>query len=212
MVVRVAGFVLLLAHLLLVAWVTLRPRDVAWMTAPNLTPLAGLRGDLALGPAEAARRIAGGLLLLAPLGVLLPMADGRLTVSPWASLTRTTAAGALVSLAVELLQTAVPGQVVDVDSVLLNTLGVALAHVLVVPAARARLRRGPRGTASRKPAPGASPGAGPGASQGSRRGSARGSAAAPGRGSAEGSSSGRRRKERSSQGATPTIPRVGIAP
>ena len=141
MVVRVVGFVLLLAHLLLVAWVSLRPRDVAWVTAPNTIPLAGLRADLALGSAEAARLIGEGLLLLAPLGVLLPMADGRLDVSRWASLTRTTAAGALVSLAVELLQTAVPGQVVDVDSVLLNTAGVALAHVLFVPVGRARLRR-----------------------------------------------------------------------
>lgn len=34
-----------------------------------------------------------------------------------------------------------PGQVVDVDSLILNTVGVALAHVLVVPAWRARLRR-----------------------------------------------------------------------
>ncbi|MEU3746708.1 MULTISPECIES: VanZ family protein [Streptomyces] len=141
MVVRVAGFVLLLAHLLLVAWVSLRPRDVAWVTAPNTIPLAGLRADLALGGAEAARLIGEGLLLLAPLGVLLPMADGRLDVSRWASLARTTAAGALVSLAVELLQTAVPGQVVDVDSVLLNTAGVALAHVLFVPVGRSRLRR-----------------------------------------------------------------------
>ncbi|MEV5968876.1 VanZ family protein [Streptomyces sp. NPDC051921] len=198
MVVRVAGFVLLLAHLLLVAWVTLRPRDVAWVTAPNLTPLAGIRGDLALGPAEAVRRIGGGLLLLAPLGVLLPMSDGRLTVSPWASLTRTTAAGALVSLAVELLQTAVPGQVVDVDSLLLNTVGVALAHVLVVPAARARLRRAGAAGASRGPASGPSRGSGP----------SHGSAA----GASLGSSSGRRRRERGSQGATPTIPRVGIAP
>ncbi|MFD8015449.1 VanZ family protein [Streptomyces sp. NPDC058955] len=135
------GFVLLVAHLLLVAWVGLLPRDVAWVTAPNTVPLAGLRADLALGPAEAARLIAEGLLLLAPLGVLLPMCDARLDASRWGSLTRTTAAGALVSLALELLQTAVPGQVVDVDSVLLNTLGVALAHLLVVPAARARLRR-----------------------------------------------------------------------
>ncbi|MEU7119185.1 VanZ family protein [Streptomyces zaomyceticus] len=140
-VVRVAGFVLVLAHLLLVAWISLRPRDVAWVTAPNIVPLDGLRADLALGTAEAARLIGEGLLLLAPLGVLLPMADGRLRVSGWASLTRTTAAGALVSLAVELLQTAVPGQVVDVDSVLLNTAGVALAHLLLVPAGRTWLRR-----------------------------------------------------------------------
>ncbi|MFI2733141.1 VanZ family protein [Streptomyces sp. NPDC018711] len=147
-VVRVAGFVLLVAHLLLVAWLTLRPRDVAWVTPPNTIPLHGLRADLALGGAEAARLIGEGLLLLAPLGVLLPMADGRLHVSGWASLIRTTAAGALVSLAVELLQTAVPGQVVDVDSVLLNTAGVALAHLLVVPAGRTRLRR--RGEAGRR--------------------------------------------------------------
>ncbi|GGR37696.1 VanZ family protein [Streptomyces roseolus] len=140
-VVRVIGFVLLVAHLLLVAWGGLLPRDVAWVTAPNTVPLAGLRADLALGPAEAARLIAEGLLLLAPLGVLLPMCEGRLDVSGWGSLVRTTAAGALVSLALELLQTAVPGQVVDVDSVLLNTLGVALAHLLVVPVARSRMRR-----------------------------------------------------------------------
>ncbi|MFJ3581468.1 VanZ family protein [Streptomyces sp. NPDC090127] len=182
MVVRVVGFALLLAHLLLVAWVTLRPRDVAWVTAPNLTPLAGIQADLLLGPAEAARRLGEGLLLLAPLGVLLPMADGRLHVSPWASLARTVAAGALVSLAVELLQTAVPGQVVDIDSLLLNTAGVALAHLLVVPAGRARLRRGrDRGRSGSS----------------SRTRQDRGSALL---------------RDEGSQGPTPTIPRVGIAP
>ncbi|MFB7587966.1 VanZ family protein [Streptomyces sp. NPDC056169] len=180
-VVRVVGFALLLAHLLLVAWVSLRPRDVAWVTAPNTIPLAGLRADLALGGAEAARLIAEGLLLLAPLGVLLPMADGRLDVSRWASLARTTAAGALVSLAVELLQTAVPGQVVDVDSVLLNTAGVALAHVLLVPLGRARLRR-------RSEAALAESSAGTGASQGSPL-----------------------LRNETPQGQTPTIPRVPIA-
>ncbi|MER5964072.1 VanZ family protein [Streptomyces sp. NPDC002057] len=180
-VVRVAGWVLVVAHLLLVAWVSLRPRDVAWVTAPNTVPLNGLRADLALGAAEAARLIGEGLLLLAPLGVLLPMADGRLDVSRWASLTRTTAAGALVSLAVELLQTAVPGQVVDVDSVLLNTAGVALAHLLLVPAGRSWLRR--RSDAGRS---------------GSAAGTARG------RGPALLGDEG-------SQGATPTITRVPIA-
>ncbi|MGA5062907.1 VanZ family protein [Streptomyces exfoliatus] len=180
-VVRVAGFVLVLAHLLLVAWVSLRPRDVAWVTAPNTVPLNGLRADLALGTAEAVRLIGEGLLLLAPLGVLLPMAEGRLRVSPWASLARTTAAGALVSLAVELLQTAVPGQVVDVDSILLNTAGVALAHLLFVPAGRAWLRR--RSDAGRS---------------GSPMGAGRG----------EGSALPR---NEGPQGATPTITRVPIA-
>lgn len=138
---RVAGFTLLLAHLVVVAWLTLRPLDVPWITAANFTPLDGIKADLALGPAAAARRIGKGLLLLAPLGFLLPMADARLTVSLWASLVRTTAAGALISLAIELGQTGVPGQVVDVDSLLLNTAGVLLTHLLVVPFVRARLRR-----------------------------------------------------------------------
>ncbi|MFI6646311.1 VanZ family protein [Streptomyces sp. NPDC050529] len=138
---RAVGVSLLLAHLLLVGWLTLRPLDVPWMTAANLQPFAGIKADLSLGPATAARRIGKELLLLAPLGVLLPIAGGRLFVSPWASLTRTVAAGALISLAIELGQTGVPGQVVDVDSLILNTVGVALAHVLVVPAWRARLRR-----------------------------------------------------------------------
>ncbi|MEU3651993.1 VanZ family protein [Streptomyces sp. NPDC032161] len=138
---RAAGILLLLAHLLFVGWLTLRPLDVPWMTASNLRPLAGIRADLSLGPVEAARRIGEGLLLLAPLGVLLPMAGGRLFVSPWASMARTVAAGALISLGIELAQTGVPGQRVDVDSLLLNTIGVALAHLLVVPMCRARLRR-----------------------------------------------------------------------
>lgn len=141
---RAAGVLLLLAHLLIVGWLTLRPLDVAWVTAANFQPLAGIKADLALGPVEAARRFGSGLLLLAPLGVLLPMAGGRLFVSPWASLARTVAAGALISLAIELAQTGVPGQVVDVDSLLLNTAGVAIAHLAVVPVCRARLRRGQR--------------------------------------------------------------------
>lgn len=156
----------------MVGWLTLRPLDVMWVTASNFTPLAGIRADLALGAAEAVRRIGEGLLLLAPLGVLLPLAGGRLRVSPWASLARTVAAGAMISLAIELLQTGVPGQVVDVDSLLLNTAGVALAHVVVVPAVRHRLRRGPV----------------------ERRGRAAVLA------------------DEARQGATPTIPRVGVAP
>lgn len=138
--VRVTGGVLLVAHLALVAWLTLRPLDVPWVTPPNLRPLATIRADLALGRFEAARRIGGGLALLAPLGVLLPMAHGRLRVSPVASLIRTLAAGALVSLGIALLQTGVPGRVVDVDTLLLNTAGVALAHLAIVPAGRSLLR------------------------------------------------------------------------
>ncbi|MGW1727712.1 VanZ family protein [Streptomyces sp. NPDC002306] len=139
--IRVAGGVLLVAHLAFVAWYTLRPLEVPWVMPANLRPFAGIRADLALGWPDAARRIGTGLALLAPLGVLLPLTHGRLAASPPASLLRTVAAGALLSLGIELLQTGVPGQVVDVDSLILNTVGVALAHSAVVPAARSWLRR-----------------------------------------------------------------------
>ncbi|MFE4613772.1 VanZ family protein [Streptomyces niveus] len=180
-----AGVILLLVHLLLVAWLTLRPLDVVWMTAANFEPLAGIKADLALGPLQAVRRIGEGLLLLAPLGVLLPMAGGKLNVSPLASLTRTMAAGAFISLGIELLQTGIPGQVVDVDSLLLNTVGVGLAHLLVVPAGRARLRR--VRTGRRAPGPAARPRETGVVREGGLR-------------------------EESSQGTPPTITRVGIAP
>ncbi|MFJ8634308.1 VanZ family protein [Streptomyces sp. NPDC093568] len=169
--IRATGGILLLAHLAFVAWLTLRPLDVPWVTPANLQPLAGIRADLALGWQEAARRIAEGLALLAPLGVLIPMAHGRLTASPLGSLVRTVAAGALISLGIELLQTGVPGQIVDVDSLFLNPLGVALAHAAVVPAARFHLRRRSERV---------------------------------GRTTAL--------QEEPTQGRTPTIPRVGIAP
>jgi glycopeptide antibiotics resistance protein len=139
--IRATGGVLLVAHLAFVAWLTLRPLDVPWVVPANLRPFAGIRADLALGWPEAARRIGAGLALLAPLGVLLPLAGGKVAVSPLGSLARTVAAGALLSLGIELLQTDVPGQVLDVDSLLLNTAGVALAHLALVPAARRRLRR-----------------------------------------------------------------------
>lgn len=169
--IRATASVLLVAHLVFVAWLTLRPLDVPWVMPANLRPFAGIRADLALGWQEAARRIAEGLALLAPLGVLLPVAHGRLSPSPLGSLIRTVTAGALISLGIELLQTGVPGQVVDVDSLLLNTVGVALAHAAIVPAVRSRLRRRSERT--------------------------QGAAV---------------RQEEPTQGRTPTIPRVGIAP
>ncbi|MFI6344459.1 VanZ family protein [Streptomyces sp. NPDC050560] len=138
---RATGAVLLVAHLLLVAYFALRPLDVPWVSPANLHPLAGIKADVALGPLQGTRKIGEGLLLLAPLGVLLPMINGRLLASPFTSMARTVAAGALISLGIELLQTGVPGRVADVDALLLNTLGVALAHLAVVPATRAGLRR-----------------------------------------------------------------------
>lgn len=150
---RLLSGALLAAHLVLVGWLTLRPLDVPWAAAANLDFLEGIRTDLAYGPLEAAHRIGESVALLAPLGALLPLAGGRLTSTPlgaWASLARTAAAAVLISLSIEMLQTAVPGQVVDVDSLLLNTLGVVLVHLAVVPALRARVRRS-RGTQGSTP-------------------------------------------------------------
>ncbi|GAB1327918.1 hypothetical protein ACE1SV_22570 [Streptomyces sennicomposti] len=113
--VRVTGGVLLVAHLAFVAWLMLRPLDVPWVMPANLRPFTTIRADLALGGHQAVRRIGEGLGLLAPLGVLLPLAHGRLGVSAFGSLVRTVAAGAMVSLGIALLQTGVPGRVVDVE-------------------------------------------------------------------------------------------------
>ncbi|MFJ8284515.1 VanZ family protein [Streptomyces griseoluteus] len=222
--IRVTGAILLVAHLALVAWLTLRPLDVPWVRPANLRPLAGLRADLALGWPEAGLRIGEGLALLAPLGVLLPMADGRLSVSAFASLFRTAAAGALISLGIALLQTGVPGRVVDVDVLLLNTAGVLLAHLAVVPAGRARLRRrlaggvpqegygrrGGRGGLGGVPE--AVSGGVSGSCEGYPAGGGRGADRAAGGGFAAPAGGGLSVRGEFSQGRTPTIPRVGIAP
>ncbi|MGY0069387.1 VanZ family protein [Streptomyces sp. QTS137] len=139
--IRVTGGLLLAGYLVFVAWCTLRPLQVPWVMPANLRPFDGLRADFALGWATGVRRVAEGLALFAPLGVLLPMTGGRLTVSPVGSLIRTMTAAALLSLGIEMLQTGVPGRVVDVDALMLNTLGAALAHAALVPAGRAWLRR-----------------------------------------------------------------------
>lgn len=154
---RAAGLLLAAAHLAFVGWLMLRPHDVPWVAAPNLRPLATIRAELAMGPVEAVRRIGEGLLLLAPLGVLLPMAGARTRVSGAGSFARTVFAGLMVSLSLEFSQTVVPGQLFDIDALLLNTAGVALAYLAVVPAARVRLRHHGFGTPVRVMPQGSSP-------------------------------------------------------
>ncbi|WP_307808405.1 VanZ family protein [Streptomyces oryzae] len=135
------GLVLLAAHLCFVGWLTLRPLAVPWVAPANLHPLATIRTDLADGPRAALEGIGGGLLLLAPFGVLLPLATGRLHRRLPGTVASTVFAGAMVSVVLTLAQTGVPGHVADVDSVLLNTAGVALAAGLVFPLLRRRLRQ-----------------------------------------------------------------------
>ncbi|GAB2599043.1 VanZ family protein [Streptomyces capparidis] len=138
---RALGTVAVLTHLALVAWLTLRPVSVPWVYGSNIRPLATIDRVLLADPVSGTRTIAGGLLLLAPLGLLLPMVSGRLYASTLGSFTRTVFFGAAVSFGIECWQTGVPGRVFDVDSVILNTLGVAVAHLAVVPSTRGRLRR-----------------------------------------------------------------------
>jgi len=151
--VRAAGLLLTAAYLAFVGWLLLRPHYVAWVPAPNLRPLGTIRADLAMSPVQAARRIGAGLGLLAPLGVLLPMAGGQVRASGFGSFVRTVFAALMVSLLLEFTQTLVPGQLFDVDALLLNTLGVALAYLLVVPAVRRRLRRREDAAAAAQPPP-----------------------------------------------------------
>ncbi|MFI9721627.1 VanZ family protein [Streptomyces sp. NPDC052396] len=151
---RVVGCVLLAAHLIVVGWLALRPLTAPWVTAAHMEPFATLRADLALGPWRAARAIGEGLLPFAPLGVLLPWAGGRVAVSPLGSLARTVFTSAMLSLVLQAVRSGVVGQVLDLDALLLNVTGVALAHLAVVPAVRNRLRRGLPGARATELPPG----------------------------------------------------------
>ncbi|MDT0347215.1 VanZ family protein [Streptomyces litchfieldiae] len=168
--VRVAALGLLAAYLLFVTWLALRPLNVMWVSPANVEPFATIRADFARGPAEAARTIGAGMLRMAPLGVLLPLLGRRLGGARFASLCRTVFAGGMISLALEFCQSLVPSRVADVDSIILNTLGVAVAHQLAYGRLRALVLRGPRPSprpSVRRLAPrhghtrGAAPGGGP---------------------------------------------------
>jgi hypothetical protein len=75
---------------------------------------------------EAVRQVGGNLVLLAPLGILLPIVFLRLR-----SLPRIVIAGVLISAAVETVQGSfVSGRAFDIDDVLLNALGVVAAYLL----------------------------------------------------------------------------------
>lgn len=138
--VRVTALVLLAVQLGLVGWLTLRPVAVAWVEPANLELLANIRAAVDDGPRAAAETIAAGVLPLAPLGVLLPALGRRLGGSRFVSFTRTVFAGAMIALGFQLLRSAVPSRVVDMDQVLLATVGIALVHLLCYRGLRALLR------------------------------------------------------------------------
>ncbi|WP_225447320.1 VanZ family protein [Streptacidiphilus sp. PB12-B1b] len=138
---RRLGLLLIAVHLGLVLWLAFRPISAAWMADTNLTPFATVRSELTVGTAHAYLELLRGLLQLAPLGVLLPLAGGRRDAALLPSFLRTVFAGLLVATGVELLQSTLSSHLLDVDDVLLAGIGIGLVHLLVVPAARATLRR-----------------------------------------------------------------------
>ncbi|QKW19863.1 VanZ family protein [Kitasatospora sp. NA04385] len=140
---RTASRWLLALHLLLLGWLSLRPVPAAWTSPPNLTPFASVHQALSLGGLAAVRQLGSGLLPLAPIGVLLPLAVGSPARSRLASFLRTTAAAALLGTALEILEGWAPGHVLDVDDILLGTLGAAAAHLLLIPPLRALEHRRP---------------------------------------------------------------------
>ncbi|RKN46901.1 VanZ family protein [Streptomyces hoynatensis] len=124
------ALLLLVLYLAVTAWLALRPLDVLWVSPANLEPLATLREDVEQGPEEAGRVIFLGMLRLAPLGVLVPLLGRRFGGPRFVSLVHAVFAGAAISLALEFGQSLVPSRVANVDSVILDALGVALTHQL----------------------------------------------------------------------------------
>ncbi|MFJ9770246.1 VanZ family protein [Kitasatospora sp. NPDC101157] len=126
---RLVGLAGLALHLTLVLWLVLRPLPVAWVYDANLTPLASLRSSTTW-------QVVGEFLLLAPLGVLLPLAGGRIQ-APWLpSFLRTTGASALLATGLEFLSSWTPGHVLNVDHILFAVLGVVIIHLALVPGLR----------------------------------------------------------------------------
>ncbi|WP_197085214.1 VanZ family protein, partial [Saccharothrix sp. ST-888] len=131
----------LTVYLALVGWLVLRPVTAGWTYPANLTPFASVEQALAVGGLAGVRQLAAGLLPLAPLGVLLPLAGGRLRTGWLPSFLHTAGGSALLATALEILKGWTPGHVLNVDNILLGTLGVAATHLAFVPAGRSVLRR-----------------------------------------------------------------------
>jgi len=82
---------------------------------------------------EDTRQFFGNLMLLAPLGLLLP------ATHPWFTPLRTAASAFAISVTIEILQaTAIAHRAGDIDDVLLNTLGAALTTLALAAARRAQ--------------------------------------------------------------------------
>ncbi|WP_181442403.1 VanZ family protein [Streptomyces tateyamensis] len=137
---RSLGLVLIGLYFLLLCWLAVRQAPPAWAYDANLTPFASVQRSLADGDLD---QLLGALAPAAPLGVLVPLAGGRLRTAWFPSFVHATACAALVATGFEGMRTALGDQVLNVDDILLGVIGAALAHLLVVPVGRAALRGRP---------------------------------------------------------------------
>ncbi|MFE9422231.1 VanZ family protein [Kitasatospora sp. NPDC006697] len=138
---RSGALVLLTLHFALLGWLTLRQLPaVAWAYDANLSPFATLHRAFGPGGGGAARQVAAALAQTAPLGVLLPLAGGRLNTRWLPSFLHAVGSTALIATGLEVLETSA-GRVLNVDDVLLGVVGAALLHLLVLPVTRACCRR-----------------------------------------------------------------------
>ncbi len=106
---------------------------------PQLVPFGGIRGDFENSPVEALAELVGNVVLFTPFGFLLP-----LFVPAMRRWWRVLAAGAAVSLAIELSQLAWPGvRKASVNDVWTNALGALLgfATLRLTEAVRGRRLR-----------------------------------------------------------------------
>ncbi|MDH6110863.1 hypothetical protein P3T36_004437 [Kitasatospora sp. MAP12-15] len=138
--VRTAGLVLLGLYLCLMGWLALRPATTAWAYDTNLTPFGSVDRAFETGGLAGLRRLADGLLPLAPLGVLLPLAGGRLRTAWLSSWAQVVGATVVIATALEFVETSWAGRVLNVDDMLLPALGAGAVHLVLVPAGRALLR------------------------------------------------------------------------
>lgn len=109
------------------ARLTLSPVHDRGQAGGNTDPGRSLRFYLDQPPKEALRQVGGNLMLLAPLGILLPV-----VFTTMRGPIRLALVGGLLSLGIEAVQGAlVMGRAFDVDDVILNTAGVVLAYLFI---------------------------------------------------------------------------------
>lgn len=145
--VRTLSSILLVAYLIMLATLTLRPasEDTNQSLRVNVRPFATIGPALRLGPGSFSYRVlVGNFIAFLPLGILVPLVRPR---SSWVAVV---VIGFGLSALVELVQLAISLAVgygyrsADVDDVIVNTSGtvVGLAAVVIVRKAVGILARG----------------------------------------------------------------------